>query len=405
MLISLTIIQHEQLFEMIQYQLDKQANSSSKQKTKAFIIDSLLLLLLTFVFSLCTYKITQTTNTYSAIVNETNEHVNNIGEMGIEARLIKKTGDQKYAETDEIYQDYAIEHILLSYDLFTEEYQKAGLSNPHEHSKVKDKYTSMTLDKDYLEYYYISYIPSLPAGSGQIDYKDKTPREYFISLLSQTSDYSLIYDTSLEHPTFKADGGIHLYKVILDNSKESDDSKYNNILQNVFSNVYSNSIETFHNLNAYKEEYSKYSNSYSNLMRIFIYGYLVSFSFSAIIVYLLFPLIFNNGQTLGRKFFKIVLCNDKNEKLSFGRLLLRMVLDFIESFPLIIIPTILLSGPVAINISLFMIGSFGITLLILSIITLLFAFINMLFSIYKSRSLIDMASKSYSLDAELLQKF
>lgn len=280
-------------------------NASNGKRTSASLVDAIILLLLTFVCFLITNKISNNTS-------KVKESKITLVDRYIESRLFKYNVDENGNEdrsnmsikTFENYKDY--QNMFYNYYLT---YLKVYVPTNYKNDLPKNFDSNV-----YTNYWFNVFI------LGQEDVKS-----LYIEDKNYASLPSLIKEKGKELFTYKLDefnqplyDEVALPKACNNDINKTLSEEENKNLITYFYNSEANNGEFVYyyvvNDFSYMPFISKAYKSYYLLSQL--YPMIIAYSISYIILFIIIPLCFKNGETIGKFMFKICLVNDKDYQIN-----------------------------------------------------------------------------------------
>lgn len=375
---------------------DQTSSVSFGKKALAYLIDFVILIMIGSLCSFLTVEVSKKTEGYLKSAEVVETQIDLMNAMTSEAKLLKIHDDGEIYTMEEMYKDFAISHILRSYDENTDKFHQAGIENPHEVEGIKGIYTSATDENDSLAYVYCHYFPKLGEDSNRPIYEDDKALEFFKTNLQRTGQDLSMFDMSSEYPVLKAENAINLYSYIVLSKKDDAYKNENTKLAAVYTACYNLNVDYFKKLTSYQELYKVYLSNYRNLILIINLDHIIAYLISALLVFALPVLIFRKGMSVGKRALKIALAPKEGEGLRWTQILLRATGDVILSFPAIFVTALFTTGTNSIVMPLAVIGSFSFNLIFVLFLVGILSLANVAVLYFRkdNRSLLDLIAQT-----------
>ena len=266
---------------------DKQMPS---KKLFSFAIDLLVLFVLNIIFLYAaTGPIIQNSNSFKTNLGKINESVTEIYNIQSEAKLSIKKSDTEIISDNELIKEYLTAHVFLSYSFGEETFKQNNITFDNVDAKA-------TYDNDLLAYYYVNYKTEKEINISS--YGEETPKLYFINQIILGGDAKDLYVLhEQELPSLKAEVAIDLYRYLKNEIKSS---TYYATFSNFFVDANHAALLELHNYPAFEEQYQIYYSAYSTITNIENLAGILTFVILFILVFVLPPILFGDGLTLGR---------------------------------------------------------------------------------------------------------
>lgn len=239
---------------------------------------------------------------------------------------------------------------------------------------------------DSLTYYFTVYKADNSIGDykvGEIDYSSNKLKYLNTEVLKVDSEYSDLlidgFNIETDQITLNAKASELLVQSLkFDDTNEEPMSVYNR-LQNMFQSAAGKGIKDIEaNYKPYIDEMSKLETSYSYYSKGYCIMVTLCVSVGYLITYVIFPLCFKKGRTLGMKVLRTRLATSDGDKVGIGHMILRDLILFFTTYwigffmPLFVGQAQLTFNPFLGEITMFSLCLFSILLYILSLVTAAF---------------------------------
>ena len=300
----------------------------------------LLFVLASGLYSVAVYPLMKLLPSYKATLNEQETHLNNCRQMYVDGKL-------------------------MEYDVLPTDYINKC---------IKEKMADSS--KDIFIHYYTVYLPTLHNNGMTYSYD-----------VSYVNKQVYGYENQGETVIYEFDGDLSKPLKITDTAKEMINKYFNNDITketetyyNKISNQYKASLVNAEKLLVASKEYQ---NDFAivNKDNTVLYLYVsvsstITYTLFFILFYIVLPIIFGNGQTIGKKVLKIGLYHDDNTQIRKNILVLRGILQYLTYYFMVMFIPLWQVGFAVINLPAIVFPTFTINLFILAFISLLLAIIS-----------------------------
>lgn len=261
--------------------------------------------------------------------------------------------------------------------------------------QVKLEDTFANLDNDFLSYYFLEYKALNNIGTYPTDVSYKYYVNSTILKLDSMNKDLVKEDFDCDSDTFylNSESTTKLMNYLSFGDTNEPYTFYKR-LQSLYQQAASIGIKDIEeNYRVYKVAYQKFVESYNSYAKGFIYTVIICYIPGALITFLVFPLCFKKGRTVGYRFFGMKSVNKIWDPISWPMLLIRALVQTIIEFgmtffiPLFMGQMEFMSVALFGNVTMFMLCMFS---LLLSLLSLIFFAINK-----NDQTISDLASLSY----------
>lgn len=374
------------------------AASTNNKKALAWFIDFVLIMVSTVFTSILIIDINKTLPQYKECVSVVERQIETMNSLTREAKLSSFDEDNRQLSLEKMYREYAIGHIILSFNQNKELFISEGIDLTN--SELIKNHDAITPEIDPLAYLYYYYIPRLDGDYNQPDYGGLTVEAYYKNILCSKNEDLSIFNMDKYYPVLKPNAAINLYDfIILEHKNDSDGAKNNAILADIFVTTHQYNCEVFSNLSFFQSEYLVYANSYQKLTAQINIDYIISFSISFIFIVLIPNLTFKNGRSIGKVLAGISIASYNEKKMNAIQNGCRLICDYVLHFGSLFITSFFVTGTNAIILPMFKIGNFGFNLISVILVIIILGVINCIISMIKrdKRSAVDLITNTISL--------
>lgn len=314
--------------------------------------------------------------------------------IGEESKLIR-TFDDGQLYTINNYYEYFL-RVLMKYNYEHSSYDlEEDVDNYNVHIDsfkpfVDISVTDTTVNDDFFGNFYTEFIIGKEDVNGDLvlDYQDTNPKDYFYyEVLDIDGEGSAFFKESVngEYPYLKDDVRTALYAYNFSKNLAGDSYKTDKAFFEFFLQKFTISGDFLLKYKDYGEVLNRYNSTYDVLYRYDQITIFVSFFISFLIFIFLIPIFNKYHQNLGELIFKRAYLKDEGEEggvISFKSHIIRSVYGLIKYFFVAFLLSLFINSAVGFN-SLIMIGTFPISLFVISVLTLLFNAVSLTTSIIR----------------------
>ena len=251
---------------------------------------------------------------------------------------------------------------------------------------------TVTDENDPFEYYYLTYRKNYNFGE-ENEYNQKYLNINIFGLndnpfynTSSMWEYNSIDDIPTLSTYYKDWLSSHFDGIITNESQNC----YNNLYEYYY-RIYHNAINEFMNddKSIYPNLYNNYLSAGEYAMSIRTINIFICTSISIIVYYFSLPFIFGNGETLGKRLFRLAVINNNKEKIPFYKVIFRHLILLICNLYITSIPVIFLGNSIMFSY-LFKIGTFNFNLFYVFLFSVILSLVSLGLSMFsKSKNSID----------------
>lgn len=352
------------------------------RKLLADLLDFILTLALTLLLFGIVDSIANSFGSYQAIKDGITSAQTNLYNIIYESKLSKASSTSSFLTEDQVFDDYIYGIVLSSSDKDLSnvhpyvDYEKKDEKNDgvyyfyHTYKKehqddFKDCYDNQSenpYDYRYKEYGYEDYLSTFFPNS----------KDYFIK--NENSDYPILSVENAEYIRNYLSSSYTKGEEVYTNIKTDYLNAYNNALYKelLMSTSYSSNLNTFNNG---KDMVLSIRES------ILVCCYIVANG----LTYLMFPLIFKEGRTVGFRVFSLVYTDQKGNKPNYLLVFFRSLVLFLEGIGMLSIAVFLLFSSQGMYLLTFNLWGF-VNILYLTIFSLVLTIISMCFICFRKKN-------------------
>ena len=379
--------------------------SSTSKRLFAGLLDSLFLIIVSFVLILGSTQVVKLIPNYKQSESALNQARINCYKIEEDAKLyeFKDNEDGQYKDTSIVdfyatFDKWCMQNILLSYSMFREDFIKADKipTNPN-----GVEINSWETDN-------LAYFFNYAEVNNILDFSKISAKTYYYEIF-KTNFLNLeqfILDEKKENiPVLKSTHAIDLYRYLFE-----EESGYQaglqvyNLLISGYKKVWDFNKTTLFNSPQFSEQYNIYKNNFRTCS-LYVDGACVLSYFLAFLIVILLPqIIFKNGRTFSNLIFKQTNIVNNGMNLTWKETLVRNIFQFFM-FAFTLLPSCFLGGGLNAGwmYPIFEIGSVGISLFNLSAILLVIPILSSLVSVFRKdhKGLTELISKTQTIDISM----
>ena len=259
-------------------------------------------------------------------------------------------------------------------------------------------------DNDVFVHFYTVYAPTLHQNGVNYSYSVESINEsvFYYSNQGEPALWEL-KDNDKTKPLELTGTAQTMINQYLNSEKTKENEAYYSKMNEWVTKSLINAEKVLVGSDEYKETYNLAVKNNNSLYLYVSISSLITYTLFFFLYYLLFPIIFKNGQTPGKKILKIGLYTPDNKPITLKALILRTVLEYISYFFLVSFIPIFQIGFTIINLPIFVFNTFVINLFTISFISLLVTLVSLLMcmmSQYK-QNLCDKATHVYAFRMDI----
>ncbi len=382
--------------------------ATSSQRIFAFLVDGVIVMLISFLLMLLSMGIISNTKAYQSKIVPLNNAMIECYKIEEEARIYQfiGEGENKYNNhrpMEEIFKDYCLMHILLSYENDPKAFSDNATTIKNENNLPLASY-----ETDQLAYFYVKYAPLYNSYNGTnndvVDFKNYSPEAYFYRAYKDNAvdiEMWIFDEENYTIPYLKSNFAFDLYKYLfVDQSYQAGLTRYN-LLGTNFKNLWEVQVDQLINSSRFEENYQIYKENYASLSYIVDIGTFSSYLVAFCIGYLLPQFIFKDMQTFGKKIFKTKVVDTKGYKALPWQSIIRNILAFFLFYCTCIVSCFLSGGNNAgWMYPLFEIGGYGFSPFSFMVISVFAAMISLIVLVAnkKKKAIHDLVSDTVVID-------
>lgn len=337
------------------------------KKTLAYFLDYCL----TLVFSILLFAlfdlISLAVPSYTNLKDETSKAQTNLYQIIYDSHLSSYDDGNVFMSEDKIVENYVYGIVLSS----------SSDESLSKMSQYKDK-EKMDKETDRIFYYYNNYrVKNKNLFEGDSYIGD----EYLSKVFPKSKSYFEIKDG---YPILNINSATLLNDYILYSKNENGKIIYDSIKTD-YRNAYKDCMNDIQTSKSYKETLTKFNNEKNTILMtrgsFLIIGYILATAIS----YILFPLIFKDGKTIGFKVFGLAFTTIDDELVKISSILIKSLLMLIIGFSANSLSCFILFGTQGMYLLTFNIWGF-INILYVSIFSLLLVIVSFFLMIFRKNN-------------------
>lgn len=313
----------------------------------AFLLDFLIFVIVSFLFILIGTSILNSTSFYSERIEILNSSMLECYKIEEEAKIYEfiGEGDEKYKHPrsqEEIFEEYCLRHILYSYNMDPEPFNKYNVEIKNPNNLEPASYQN-----DNLAYFYVEYVPLHNENNNIVDYQGDDPKLFFYKQFKNNSvDLSMwVFDEeNYELPYLDGYFAIDLYKYLFENDDHQAGLTNYNLLAVSYQKLWEQEVEQLINSKNFNAHYQIYKENYATLSYIVDAVCFISYLLTFSLVWLLPQFIFKDGQTFGKRILNIRVIDKEGYPLMVRQKIIRNVISFFLLYGIMMVPCFLAGG-------------------------------------------------------------
>lgn len=279
----------------------------------------------------------------------------------------KELFSEQETKMDECRQMY-VDGKLMKYDIEPEAYVDEAIKARLENS-----------DNDIFVHFYTVYAPTLHKNGNAYSYNIESLNEtvFYYSNQGEPVLWEL-KDNDKSKPLELTETAKTMLNQYLNSEKTKENEAYYTKMSDWMKKALVEAEKVLVNSDEYKDTYQAAIKNNNTLYLYVSISSLITYTLFFFLYYLLLPVIFKNGQTLGKKILKIGMYTPDNKPITFKALILRTILEYISYFFLVSLIPIFQIGFTIINLPIFIFNTFVINLFTISFISILVSLVSLL---------------------------
>lgn len=381
------------------------------RRAEASLIDSLIIVVLSFLLIIGGVEILGITPFYQTWNNNLNEARIACYKIEEEAKLYEFTDNEdgqylNLVQPEDTFEDYALRQILVVYEKDKENF--LALTNQTEILNPKGL-TPASYETDNLAYFFSTYVPDHNNYQGieydLIDMKGKSGPEFYYQILNDNAVDTTMYVLDYENyslPYLKTEFAANLYRYLfLDQSNFQVGLTSYNLLAKNYQNMWNLAVDELIDSSRYQEHYQIYMENYAyssyGVDVVCVLAYFISF----LAAFVLPNIIFKTSTSWGKYLLKMSAVRNDSENPTFLNYLLKHLVNFFSYAPLLLISCFFGGGlDTGWMYPIFEIGEVGFSLFNITAILLVLPIVSVILLLARSKkqSLSDLASSLTIVD-------
>lgn len=406
----------------------KEGYLSNSRRIYSALIDSIILIIVTFCLLIGSNKIVGNTSTYASRINNINNYRIKMYELTEEAKLYEfKTNDDGSKDYDnlisqnEIFKKYALSNVLYTYNMNKNKWDSTYSTSGDNPLYLINKYNieAASYENDYLATFFVTYAEKHNKNNDLFILNDgETYKSYFKKILknnSKGSEWEYREDSDIL-PSLKLDYAYTLFKYIENDEGGQEGLNSYNYLMVQYQNIFEIAANILFNSSEYQTYYSQYKENYRVCSMIIDVFCLTSYLIGYLLCIILPVILLKKERTLGLLVNRGVLINKDGLEISSKEILIYLLTKFFAFFPVMLFSCFFAGGLDSGWVyPIFSIGNINISLFNLTAISFIFPVVDLILTIVKDNkqdigmllsSTIIVDTKYYTehIDVELIQK-
>ena len=238
-------------------------------------------------------------------------------------------------------------------------------------------------NNDIFVYYYTNYLPTLHKKSEAYNYSVVYVNKTVYQYENQGELILFDLDGDLSHPLKVNENAKAKINQYLSGDVTKENESYYSKLNKLYKDGFVDAEAILTNSDEYLARYQKIINLNNVLFLWASVSSLITYTVFFIVFYVVMPLIFKNGQTIGKKICKIGLYHDTIHTIRNNILILRAVLQYITYYFMVMFIPVWQIGTSIINLPALIIGPVNINLFILAFFSLAIALISFVYMVMR----------------------
>ena len=313
--------------------LQKASPAKAGKRFASFMIDSIIILIVSYLIFLAGFEITKTTSSYVNNVEIVSNEIAYYNEYAIESHAVEFVDEANSVRKDSVTMvlENLSRSIYHSYKVFgNAEYPDFVIQD----GDSVTRFGEATLTTDSVSYFYSQFVPNHKEYK-IVDYGMKDEVDFIYDTYRNAfgeNQAMFVYDRNTSDvPVLKSSAAYYLnYYLFI--SQTDDTGKIGEQYYSAYFNSYTYMLEGCEDLLIksepyYSEHYLVYQNAYFSQGRSVLYTLVISLVIANLICVLVPKLIFKNEQTLSRKMLSLGSVNADNKKVDLWKVIVRHVLE------------------------------------------------------------------------------
>ena len=292
--------------------------ASSSSRIFAFLVDGVILIIVSFLLMMLSMSIIGGTSTYKNKQSSLKEAMIECYKIEEEAHIYQFVGEgehkyDKPRDLDQIFEEYSLMHILYSYSIdssaFTQ--RQVEIKNPK-------NLPLASYQTDQLAFFYDYYVTNYNNFNGVendiVDIGTFTPRQYFYKAYKENAVNIEMWKFDEENyslPYLDGQFAVDLYVYLFENEGYQAGLTRYNLLATNFKNLWNIQVNQLIESSRFEQYYDIYKENYASLAYMVDIGTFSAYLIAFCISYVLPQVFFKDMQTLGKKLFKIKVVDSK----------------------------------------------------------------------------------------------
>lgn len=258
-----------------------------------------------------------------------------------------------------------IDGKLFQYNVDTTEYINDSIKN-----KISDS------NNDIFIHFYTVYLPTLHNGSTTYSYDIEFVNRQVYGYYAQEDIIIYELDGDINKPLIITATAKEMVSRYLFGDVTKENETYYNKMLNQYKASLVNAEKLLVNSNEYQDNYAVVNKDNTILYLYVSISSMITYTIFFIIFYVVIPLCFKNGQTIGKRILKIGLYHEDNTQIRKNILVLRAILQYLTYYFMVMFIPLWQVGFAVINLPMIVFPTFTINLFMLTFISMLLALIS-----------------------------
>ncbi|MDY2914076.1 MAG: hypothetical protein SOV58_05575 [Candidatus Enteromonas sp.] len=385
----------------------------TSRRIYASLLDSLLIILLSFAFMILSANIAGNVPSYSSEIETIHAKRVEMYELQEETKLyaypVLENGKKDYStpiSQNQVFQEYCLSHVLYSYETHSAEWDSLF---PLPEDRPVEKIQEMGISKadyqnDRLAYFYVTYAKTHNENGDLFLLQPGESYESHYKTALQNASKGADWDYRLgseELPVLKTEFAHRLYRYVVFSEGGQDGLNAYNFLIAQYQGLFDDAGKMLFQSAPYQAIYQDYLDSYGFCSRVVSLFSVLSYLLAYSLLMLLPSLLTKYRVSIGLLVFKGVVLHQERLDASFGQILLRVLAGVFSFFPTMLFSCYLAGGlQSGWMYPLFSIGGAGISLFNITVVSFVFPIINLLLVLIRSdkRSMMELLSNTVVVD-------
>lgn len=313
--------------------LKKASSVKAGKRFASFIIDSIIVFIVSYFVFLGLFEITKNTESYKNDVSIVQTEIAYYNDFVASSHIVEFVDEDNNVRKDNIAMvlENLSRAIYLSYNIFgNNEYPDFVIAG----GDTVTQFGEASLTSDSVSYFYSQFVPAHPEYN-ILNYGEKDPVEIIQEKYRESfgaNQTMFVYDRlQSDIPVLKSSAAYHMHYYLFI-SQTDDIGKIGEQYYNAYFYAYAYMLEQGENLLLksepyYSEHYLTYQSSYFNQGRSVLITLLISLLIGNLLGILLPKIVFKNERSLGRKMLSIGTITNDEKNIPIWKVIVRHIID------------------------------------------------------------------------------